>query len=244
VEKGCVYRLDDHVHRLNRSWETLFSTPGPDITWAAVIDQLIRANGFEDKTLAIKLLAAKDEQNNGKRFFLSAFAREYVHRLTLLKKPGLDLVTYPHPRQTPLADHKTMNYLYYERAGQFAKDCRADEAMILNADLTVSETNTANIFAVNGKEVVVPVSDHVLTGVTLDAVLSILSNNGYAICKQSISQTDFICYPNIILTNALMGAVNVLTIDGKSIQQENGICAMINAKLFNRSIHKQTGEKR
>ncbi|MFH2092063.1 MAG: bifunctional anthranilate synthase component I family protein/aminotransferase class IV [Pseudomonadota bacterium] len=234
VENGYIYRLNDHVDRLNRSWEALFSTPWPDITWKNVIDQLIDENQFENKTLAIKLLVSKDEQDNGKRFFLAAFAREYAHRLDVLKKTGLDLVTYPHPRQTPLADQKTLNYLYYERAGQFAKSCLADEAIVLNPDHTISETNTANIIAIKGQTVIVPVSDHVLEGVTIKAVLKILSDKGYQICEKSVTKDEFFTYPNIILTNALMGAVKALTIDKKSIKQEKGVCTMINKELFKR----------
>lgn len=232
VTKGHVYRLHDHLSRLNQSWESLFLQPCPDITWKDVIDHLISENRFEDKNLAIKLLVSKDEQNNGKRFFLAAFVREYIHRLDLLGKTGLDLVTYPHPRQTPLADQKTLNYLYYEQAGQFAKTHQADEAIILNPDQTVSETNTANIIAINGKEVIVPVSEHVLKGVTIKAVLKIMSDKGYTICEKSVPKDDLITYPNIILTNALMGAVKALTIDQKTIEFEEGICSMINKELF------------
>ncbi len=232
VENGYAFRLADHVNRLNRSWTALFSSPVPDITWENVIQQLIRKNQFADKTLAVKLLVSKDERDNGKQVFLAAFAREYVHRLDLAGKKGLDLITYPYPRQTPLADHKTLNYLYYDQAGRYAKANGADEALILNADHTVSETNTANIFSIQEKEIIVPESAHVLCGVTLAAALAHLSQQGYRICKTPVSKEEFCSCSNILLTNALMGAVKVLTIDGKSIKQEQGICSIINKALF------------
>lgn len=232
VKQGRIYRLEDHLQRLSSSWRSLFSIPFPDVTWKDVIAHLIRVNNFEEKTLAVKLLIAKDERDNGKKVLLAAFAREYIHRLELLGKKGVDVVTYPYPRQTPLADQKTMNYLYYERAGHYARERGGDEALILNPDLTVSETNTANIFSVKGKTVFVPESAHALAGVTLKNVLKILSDKGYDICRQHISKEEFYSFPNIILTNALMGAVKVLTIDQKSIKQEYDICSMINKELF------------
>ena len=232
VDKKIIFGLEDHVSRLNRAWEALFFDTLPDITWEDVINLLIKENNFQDKLLAVKLLAAKDEQDNGKKVFLAAFARLYVHRLEILDKKGLDLVTYPHPRQTPLANYKTLNYLYYDLAGRFAKAHDADEAIILNSDLTVSETNTASIFAIKDKTVMVPESDHVLDGVTIKSVLTILSDKGYDVCKKQIPKEVFYSYPNIIITNALMGAVKVLTIDQKIIEHKNEICSMINEQLF------------
>ena len=78
----------------------------------------------------------------------------------------------------------------------------------------------------------VPESDHVLDGVTIKSVLTILSDKGYDVCKKRIPKEVFYSYPNIIITNALMGAVKVLTIDQKNIEHGNEICSMINEKLF------------
>ncbi|WP_299977156.1 aminodeoxychorismate synthase component I [Desulfobacula sp.] len=232
VEKGTIFHLEDHVLRLNRAWQSLFFDTPPDITWEDVIRLLIKENKFQDRLLAVKILASKDDRDNGRKAFLAAFIREYTHRLEMLNKKGLDLVTYPHTRQTPLADYKTLNYLYYEQAGRFAKAHDADEAIILNPDHTVSETNTASIVAIKDKTVMVPESDHVLDGVTLKSVLTILSDRGYDIQKKRIPKEVFYSYPNIMLTNALMGAVKVLTIDRKSIEHRKGICSMINEQLF------------
>ncbi len=232
VEKGTLFRLEDHVSRLNRAWQRLFFDTPPDITWEDVIHLLIKENKLQDRLLAVKILASRDERDNGRKAFLAAFTREYIHRLETLNKKGLDLVTYPYARQTPLADYKTLNYLYYDQAGRFAKAHDADEAVILNPDHTVSETNTASIVAIKDKTVMVPESDHVLDGVTLKSVLMILSDRGYDIRKKRIPKEIFYSYPNIILTNALMGAVKVLTIDKKSIEHRKGICSVINEALF------------
>lgn len=232
VDNGKIFRLDDHVSRLNSAWKTLFCDTPPDVTWKNVIDLLIRENRLQNNRLAVKILISKDEQACGKKHFLAAFAREYTHRLEMLDKKGLDLVTYPQPRQSPIADYKTLNYLYYEQAGRFAGRHHADEAVILNPDLTVSETNTANMIAIIDNTVMVPTSDHVLNGVTLKSVLTTLKNAGYDICEKQIPKNEFYSYPNIILTNALMGAVKVATIDGKKIEQTKGLCSKINESLF------------
>jgi para-aminobenzoate synthetase component 1 len=231
VDEGTPLRLGAHLQRMNGAWTSLFKGLPPDITWEHVIDLLIQENGYTDQICAVKLMVSRDEQANGKQTFVAAFARPYVHRLVLSGKTGLDLVTFPFPRVTPLADHKTQNYLYYERAGVYAKDHGGDEAMILNPDLTISETNTGNIFMVIGEELVVPVSDHVLPGVTLMAVLNGFARQGGGVLRKKISAKEIISYPNILVTNALMGAVRVVHIDGQKIAHDAGVCERMNLLL-------------
>ena len=231
VEKGTPLRLGAHLQRMNGAWTSLFKGLPPDITWERVIDLLIQENGYTDLICAVKLMVSRDEQANGKQTFLAAFARPYVHRLVLSGKTGLDLVTFPFPRSTPLADHKTQNYLYYERAGVYARDHGGDEAMILNPDLTISETNTGNIFMVIGEELVVPVSDHVLPGITLMAVVNGFARQGGGVTRKKISSKEIISYPNILVTNALMGAVRVVHIDGQKITHDAGVYERMNLLL-------------
>jgi para-aminobenzoate synthetase component 1 len=231
VDKGIPLRLGDHLQRLNNAWVALFRGEPPDITWEHVIDLLIRENGLGDQICAVKLVACLDEQANGKQTFLAAFVKPYVHRLVLTGKTGLDLVTFPFPRLTPLADHKTQNYLYYDRAGDYAKHHGGDEALILNPDLTISETNTCNIFMVAGQELIIPVSEHVLPGVTLMAIANGFAQQGGVVVRKKIGATEIISCPNILAANALMGVVRVRHIDGKKIVHDAGVCERMNLLL-------------
>jgi para-aminobenzoate synthetase component I len=226
ANKGKPVRLSAHIDRMNQSWQTLFGSDPPDITWARVVALLIQENHLETQTAAIKIIMAHPG-------FLAAFARPYEHRLKVLGKTGLDLVTYPYPRHTPLAGHKTLNYLYYHRAGQYAKENQGDEALILNPDQTVSETNTCNILILDGKTAIVPASPHVLPGVTLAAAVSGLKHRGYDIVHPPVHAGDLVSFSNILLTNALMGAVPVLHVDDKSIPHDPGVCEMVNGMLDN-----------
>lgn len=235
ADKGTIFRVKEHLSRLNRSWEILFSEPAPDITWEDVIRLLIKENHFREKQVAVKLILAKGGPEDEDKPFLAAFIREYRHRLEVLGKEGLDLVTYPFPRQSPLADHKTLNYLYYYQAGQYARSCQADEALILNPDDTVSETHTAAVFTFEKHTVTVPVSPHVLPSVTLNSVLTLLSDKGYDVKRKKMDREALYSSPNLFLVNALMGAVKVLSVDGKKIEQKKGICSMINEYLFRTS---------
>ncbi|MBF0573712.1 MAG: aminodeoxychorismate synthase component I [Desulfamplus sp.] len=236
-EKGKVLRLDEHLKRISLSWKTLFKQEIPhinSITWDSLIENLIKLNGLEDKTAAVKLIVAEPD-------FVAILVRQYIHRLeskrnknshrnnTLgcnerideLDEPtdGLDLITFQEKRQTPLAAHKSLNYFYYYLASLFAKQNGYDEALICNANGTVSETNTAAIIAVSvsGHEVTVPKSNYALPSITLDAALKLFLNAGYKITKREIMPSELVLMQNVIALNSLMGAVKVLSIDGHKI---------------------------
>ncbi len=112
---------------------------------------------------------------------LLVLARPYVHRLKVISGDGLYLGTYPYPRQTPLADYKTLNYLYYQQAGQWDHTMGFHEALVLNPDGTISETHTANLLLIDGREVIRPKSSAVLPGVMAAAVCRQLAAWDYCI---------------------------------------------------------------
>jgi para-aminobenzoate synthetase component 1 len=159
-------------------------------------------------------------------------AKPYVHRLKQKNAAGLKLLTYPEPRQSPLADHKTMNYLYYLYAGRWAAEKGADEAVVLNPDGSVSETNTANILLVNKKSVIIPESAHVLRGIFQSAALELLASWGYVCEYQKIYPKDLVDSDQLILTNSLMGAVPVIAVDGKPTYCAKEFCEKINRILL------------
>ncbi len=230
VKNGQPLLLKAHLSRFYRSWQELFKTSLPEITWGTVIDQLVEANGFDRGTFALKLVAA--DQGGGRSPFLAAFIRPHVHRLAATGKKGFDLVTFPSPRTTPLADHKSLNYHYYLLAARFAGQNRADEALILNPDGSVSETNTCSLMAVNKKIVTLPLSPHVLPGVTQAVLVRGMERSGYRFVKQPMTPGAFFASGKIVLTNALVGAVPALSLDGRRLEPHSGLCEQLNRLLW------------
>ncbi|MCP4116752.1 MAG: aminodeoxychorismate synthase component I [Desulfobacteraceae bacterium] len=228
VADGKALFLGEHLDRFHGSWRSLFGTPLPEITWEQVLGQLVQANGFDKGVFALKLIAA---DRGAGEMFLAAFLRPYVHRLEKSCKRGIDLVTYPHSRHTPLADHKSLNYLYYLQAGRYAALNKADEALILNPDATVSETNTCSIMAIDKKVVTIPVSDHALPGVTGKALAAMLESRGYGIVRKRLMPAELLREGSLVLTNALMGAVPVLSLDGRPVNPSPGLCRDFNGLL-------------
>jgi len=233
VDKGNPGHLNEHINRFNHTWEHLFAEKPPDLTWDEIINQVIVQNRLLDETAAVKMIATRgDREAPPFNHTLLVLARPYTHRLAGKKEKGLNLAVYPHPRQTPLADHKTLNYLYYFLAGKWAKARNSNEALILNPDKTVSETNTANILLVKNNNVIKPVSLHVLPGIMDSVVCKLLTGWGFKIESRRLFLEDLFAFDEIMITNSLIGAIPVLSIDGKKLPEPSVLWQKINKTLL------------
>ncbi len=233
VTDGRIGYLGEHLERFKRAWAALFNTPEPDLHWGDIIRQTLAANGLEQGVAAVKLLATggtRDKPPYDHRLVVST--RPYIQRLEGKRDQGQHLIVYPESRQTPLAGHKTLNYLYYLLAGRWAMASGGDAAVILNPDGTVSETNTANILVMRGKEVLKTVSPHVLPGVMERAVCGYLQQKGYQVREAKVQPEDLFSADGILLTNSLMGAVPALSLNGNKLREPSGIWREINKAVL------------
>lgn len=231
VEAGRPILLEAHVQRFEHTWRELFQSSPPDITWADVIAQLVQRNGLAQAVAAVKIVAAAGRPGAGTPT-LFASARPYAPRPVLSSQPGLDLRVYPHRRHTHLASHKTLNYLFYKLAGDWAKHEGGDEALILNADGSVSETHTANLCCVFGATACFPISEHALPGTMAAEVRRLLPAWGFAVEDRRLTVEDILAADQVFLTNSLMGAVPAISLQGKELRYDAALCERVNAAVF------------
>lgn len=233
INKGEPKYLEEHIQRFNEATEQLFFQDPPDITWDDIIDQVISRNGLKNQVAAVKITATRGDRETppfNNTYIVTA--RPYSHRLSKKSEPGLNIVTYPEPRQTPLADHKTLNYLYYFLSGKWATSKGADEALIMNPDETVSETNTGNIILIKDNTVTTPSSPHALPGIMEKTVLKLLMEWGFHINKKGILTKDILDADQVIITNSLMGAVPALRLDNKELRNTSDLWQKINNEVL------------
>ena len=232
ADKGQAPLLAEHLSRFAKSWRTLFQSEPPDITWSTVIQQVLARNALRHQTAALRLSAASGDPHRPFSGDLWITARPYRHRLAILGTRGLDLRVYPEARQSPWADHKTFNYLFYQRAGEWAHQNGAHEALILNPDGSVSESNTANLLAIRNRTVLRPLSPHVLPGVMEECVCRALKTQGYRIEHKPMFPIDLYSADQVLLTNALMGVVPVTRLEDAPLAEPTGLSRNLNAAIF------------
>lgn len=233
-DSGGICFLDDHIDRFNQAWKELFGGTEPDITWDEAVYQVLRANGLEDKISAVKILATfgnRHEPPFNHNIFITA--RPYTHRLDSKNEKELKLGIYPEPRYSPLASRKTTNYLFYYLAGKWAVKNGFDEALILNPDKSISESNSANILVIRENTIIRPDSSHVLNGVMEKNVCSFLSGNDFLVKREKILPEGLRASDKVIITNSLAGALPVRSINNMQYDSAADICSIINRGLLN-----------
>jgi para-aminobenzoate synthetase component 1 len=233
VDAGTIPLLCDHLARFIRTWRVLVPSPVPELDWSEIIGQVIAANDLDRQCAAVKIVATRGSRTLPPwDHCLLVSARPYSHRLAGTNGFGLRLGTYPHPRQTPLADHKTLNYLYYLNAAQWALENGFDEALILNPDGSISETNTANLLLINDREVTRPESPAVLSGVMAVAACRVLASWGYTIRSRKVAPDALLSAQQLLATNALMGAVPVSAVDQTARAMDDALWMALNDRLI------------
>ena len=233
VDAGTAPLLADHLDRFQQTWKALMPGPPPDLSWDEIIGQVIAANGLDTQCAAVKVLATRGSRAvTPWDHALVVSARPYIHRLNDVDGDGLRLGTYPHPRQTPWAAHKTLNYLYYLHAGHWARDNGFDEALILNPDGSISETNSASLLLVNHREVVQPLSPASLPGVMANVISRALGALGHVTITRPVFPDELLSARQVLATNALMGAVSVAAIDHHSRPVDVALCKALNDRVI------------
>jgi para-aminobenzoate synthetase component 1 len=233
VDQGHIKFLDEHLERLFTSWKRFFIQTPPDLSFDEIIMQVIRACGLENTVAAVKIIVTagtrdKTPWDNA----VLVMARPYTHRLDVLKKKGLDLITCHAPRMSAMADHKSLNYQYYYLEGKAAQKTGGDESLILNPDGSVSETNTANLFFIKDRLVICPMSDHRLSGIMEQQVKRLLTSWNYTVEMRKIFPAEIKEFDMMFATNSLMGAVAVQSLDGNPCPDCSALCDAINAKVL------------
>ena len=231
VERGRPILLEAHLDRFARAWRQYFVAPAPEVGWRDVIAQLIAANGLQRKSAAVKLLASAGSAS-AQRFDGTLLVTARAYEKPRAAATGFSLLSYPESRQTPLAAHKTTNYMFYKLAGDWATQQGAEGALVLNADGTVSETNAANLFCAVDGTLYYPASPHVLPGVMAAAVRQLLVRWGKRVEERRLAPDDLKRADQVFLTNSLVGACPVTQIDREPIPSSAELCERINRAVF------------
>ncbi len=122
--------------------------------------------------------------------------------------------------------------MFYKVAGDWAKRHGADEALILNIDRSVSETNTANLCCVVSKTAYFPLSEHALPGTMAAEVRRLLPHWGIAVEDRRLTVEDLRAADHVFLTNSLMGAVPAISLHDTKLGHDSALCEKINHAVF------------
>ncbi len=228
VRDGEIVRLEKHLARLRQGAEVIvLSLPWMDAELEKAISETFEANQLEDAFLRLTvsrgvpsvrgLLPEKNLANTS----LVIQCGEFHGYPAELYQRGMRAIISSIRRNeySPLANVKSLNYLDNILARQEAADQDADEALMLNTAGELVCAGAANLFFVQGENLLTPpLSAGALAGTMRAHVINELApTRGLAVAEQSISLAEISKMDEAFLTNALMGVMPLVSVDGEDV---------------------------
>ena len=222
-----VYRLDEHIKRLYESCYTL----GIDIgktkdEMKEIVKELIRRNldaGFTDLHMRLQVTRGFKAQT-GMHPTLNVTNASIVicvdQKPPIFNKEGITLVTTWLKRYSPsYMDPKIhcCNQLNQIMAACEAIRQGADEAIILDQNGYVAETNSTNLQMIKDGALILPTLDSQLPGITRKTMIQIAKEMGMEVQVRNVSVSEYYNADEVFICGTVGEVVPVKMIDGKKI---------------------------
>ncbi len=223
---GCVFRLDEHLERLEYSAKAVLL----DMPWSRqeisdAVCETCRENNLKNGyirlivTRGIGSLGLSPKSCKSPSIIiiadvLSLYPKEYYEK-------GLDIITVPTRRINPAALSpavKSMNYLNNIMAKMEADRLGYIEALMLNDQGYVAECTGDNVFIYHkGKLWTPPFHAGALKGVTRGVVFDIAESLGVPVEQENLTRYDIWVADECFLTGTAAEVIPVVEVDGRKI---------------------------
>jgi len=235
VYNGKVFCLDEHLNRLLESAKSMAFEKVPKLTYIkeAIFSTLKANKMFNDTHVRLtltrgeKITSGMNPKLNQKGCTLIVLA-EWKPAIYSGKK--LRLVTANVRRNSPLfLDSKIHhnNLINNILAKIESNNAGADDAIMLDLNGFVAETNSTNIFMIKEGKVFTPFADACLPGVTRGLIIKICEDNNIPIFEKNISVTEFYNADQVFTTGTMGELATVVEIDKREIKNKGEILSKI-----------------
>lgn len=220
--EGRPQFLREHLARLRASARS-FRIPFPEnLPWDKRLSRLLAANGLDQGLARVKILLTRGTASglglpDKSRPFLVIWAQAYTPPSLEEYALGWPLAFFPERRTTFIGRHKSLNYLFYLAARQYALDQGAREALILEADGLVSEGAATSLIYAQGRGFHTPQAPSALPGVTIEVLSRGLAKQGLSLTAVPTFPAQLALADGLWLANSLMGAMPVSALDGQPL---------------------------
>ena len=225
VYDGRIMRLTEHLDRLRASARAMaFEDIPADEAVRGAIFETLAANGMRDGAHVRLTLTRGEKVTSG---MSPRFNRSGPCLIVLAEwKPpvydaaGIRLITSSWRRNSPQCiDSKIHhnNLINNILAKIEANVAGVDDALMLDVDGFVAETNATNVFLVRRGRLSTPLPDACLPGITRGAVLELARANGIPHSERRISLSEVYAADEVFTTGTMGELTPVLEADGREI---------------------------
>ena len=225
-----VYRLEEHLKRLYESCYTLGIEVGKTKEeMIEIVKELIRRNidaGFHDLHMRLQVTRGFKVQT-GMHPTLNITSSSIVicvdQKPPIFNKDGITLVTTWLKRYSPsYMDPKIhcCNQLNQIMAACEAIRQGADEAIMLDQNGFVAETNSTNLQMIKDGALILPTIDSQLPGITRATMIQIAKQLGMEVQERNVTVSEYYNADEVFICGTVGEVVPVKMIDGKKIGKQ------------------------
>ena len=222
ADKGEIFFLPDHLDRLRKSAAELRLPELPRINWDKVLKELLRRNDLARAIARVKIILTRGIISGlglppSSKPTLCLIAEPYSPPGRKRYHEGWRLFVYRAGFSPPLAEHKSLNYLFYLKARQKAADAGKNEAIVLDPKGYVAETATGSLLFRRDNRWWKPKSAYQLPGITQRRVIDYLNERGAEVREEMITLKELLQAETVWVTNSLIGVMPIREIDGQHL---------------------------
>ena len=249
VYDGRIFCFEKHLNRLMESAKSMDFTNIPSVEEVKnAVFATLQANGMKNDTHIRLTLTRGEKITSGMNPKLNQFGCTLIvlaeWKPSIYSGKELRLVTSNIRRNSPLClDSKIhhANLINNILAKIEANHAGVDDAVMLDLDGFVAETNATNIFMIKNGVVITPFPKACLPGITRGLIIEICKSNNIPIVEQDISVTELYNADEVFTTGTMGELARVNEIDNRKIENKGGVLMQLQS-LF-RNLTEIEGER-
>jgi branched-chain amino acid aminotransferase group I len=248
VYDGRIFCLDKHLNRLMESAKSMDFQKIPSLEDVkSAIFATLKANNMRDETHIRLTLSRGEKITSGMNPALNQSGCTLIvlaeWKPSIYAGQKLKLVTANIRRNSPLClDSKIHhnNLINNILAKIEANHAEVDDAIMLDLDGFVAETNATNIFMIKNNVVYTPFATTCLPGITRALIIQLCQENNISIFEKDISITELYNADEVFTTGTMGELASVEEIDKRKISNSSNLLSKIQ-ELF-RNLTATKGE--
>jgi len=224
VYEGYIAELDSHLNRLINSARAMDFQEIPTKEYVKnAIKETLEANKMDDQVHIRLTLTRGKKITSGMNPKLNQYGPTLIV-LAEWKPPVyadvIRLITSAIRRNNPqcvdskIHHNNLINNILAKIQANFAG---VDDAVMLDLNGFVSETNATNIFIIKNGVVLTPHADSCLPGITRGVVIQLAQENSIPIIERNISISEMYSADEMFTTGTMGELTSVIEVDGRSI---------------------------
>ena len=249
VYNGRIFCFEKHLNRLMESAKSLDFKNIPSVRDVKkAVFSALEANGMKDEAHIRLTLTRGEKITSGMNPKLNQFGCTLIvlaeWKSAIFYGKEISLVTSNIRRNSPLClDSKIhhANLINNILAKIEANHAGVDDAVMLDLNGFVAETNATNIFMIKNGVVITPYPKACLPGITRGLIIEICRNNNIPLIEQDISVTELYNADEVFTTGTMGELARVNEIDKRKIENKGEVLMKIQS-LF-RYLTEAEGER-